>query len=52
MAEQMLSGDRVDLTNGLAALDKLSWFWKRISGSASLRLAPGDRRGIRYPENT
>ncbi len=30
MADQILSGDRADLTNGLAALDKLSWFWKRF----------------------
>jgi hypothetical protein len=30
MADQQLSGDRADLTNGLAALDKLSWFWKRF----------------------
>jgi hypothetical protein len=55
MADQILSGDRADLTNGLAALDELSWFWKRFLSLPSFSVAglhraagrqAGHRKGV------
>jgi hypothetical protein len=47
MADQLLSGDRADLANGLAALDKLSWFWKSFLSPPSLSVVGLYRAGVR-----